>query len=401
MHKTSFVLVLLVLVCFVLPAETHNQLPDLQMEPSEGYDESLLIKALQEIGQHRLDSALQDIGTLVRLNPKFKLAQLIYGDLLLAKAQPIQRFGSLTDVPLSQVVALRHEALARWQHHLSRPPADAIPRPLVQLPPTQRHAIVVDLAKARLYVFANRQGEPRLLRDYYISSGKNGAPKVREGDQRTPVGVYFVTGRLSVRKLPDLYGAGAFPINYPNEWDLRLGKTGHGIWLHGVPSDTYSRPPLASDGCVALSNPDLLALAPLLDIGHTPVIIAEQVTWVDQQKWGRQRADFAALLEQWRQDWESRNNARYLGHYSRAFIAQGKDYAAWIRYKRRVNANKRFLKVALSEVSLFRYPGVPRMMVVTFQQDYRSSNFRDRVKKRQYWRREADGVWRIIYEGPA
>jgi murein L,D-transpeptidase YafK len=401
MHKTCFVLVLLVVMCFVWPAETRNRLPEVQMELSEGQDESLLIKALQEIGQHRLDSALQDIGTLVRLNPKFKLAQLIYGDLLLAKAQPIQRFGSLTDVPLSQVAALRQEALARWQHYLSHPPADAIPRPLVQLPPTQRHAIVIDLAKARLYVFANHQGKPRLLRDYYITIGKNGAPKVREGDQRTPVGVYFVTGRLSARKLPDLYGAGAFPINYPNEWDRRLGKTGYGIWLHGVPSDTYSRPPLASDGCVALSNPDLLALAPLLDIGHTPVIIAEQVTWVDQQKWGRQRAGFAVLLERWRQDWESRNNARYLGHYSRAFMAQGKDYAAWVRYKRRVNAHKRFLKVALSEVSLFRYPGVPGMMVVTFQQDYRSSNFRDRVKKRQYWRREADGVWRIIYEGPA
>ncbi len=363
--------------------------------------EALLLRALHEIEQQRLDSALRDIEVLVQQQPTFRLAQLIYGDLLLAQTRPLSRFGELTDEPAPRIADLRREARARWQHAVSRPPLHAIPRALIQLPPSQRHAVVVDLAKSRLYLFANRQGVPRLIRDHYVSIGKNGAPKVREGDRRTPVGVYVITGHLLPRDLPDLYGAGAFPINYPNEWDRRLGKTGYGIWLHGVPSNTYSRPPQASDGCVALSNPDLQALEPFLDVGQTPVVLAQGVEWVDPQMWRRQQEVFGQLLRRWRQDWESRDPIRYLRHYSKAFTAPGMDYAAWARHKRRVNARKRFVRVRLSDVSLQRYPGEADMVVATFWQDYRSDTFRDRMRKRQYWRREADGVWRIVYEGPA
>jgi hypothetical protein len=38
-------------------------------------------------------------------------------------------------------------------------------------------------------------------------------------------------------------------------------------------------------------------------------------------------------------------------------------------------------------------------MVVTFQQDYRSSSFGQRSRKRQYWVME-DGRWKIAYEAP-
>ncbi len=41
------------------------------------------------------------------------------------------------------------------------------------------------------------------------------------------------------------------------------------------------------------------------------------------------------------------------------------------------------------------------VVVVTFQQNYRSNNYREQSAKRQYWQKELDGVWRIIYEGPA
>ena len=101
-------------------------------------------------------------------------------------------------------------------------------------------------------------GALKLQTDYYVSQGKLGVKKFREGDQKTPIGVYYVNGRIPGPKLPDFYGTGALPINYPNEWDRRNGRGGSGIWLHGTPSDNFSRPPLSSDGCVVLANPDLL-----------------------------------------------------------------------------------------------------------------------------------------------
>ena len=147
--------------------------------------------------------------------------------------------------------------------------------------PEQKYAIIADTGKSRLYIFQNVGGTPRYVADYYISSGKNGSQKVKEGDKKTPIGVYFVTANVPREKLTDFYGRGAFPINYPNEWDKRHGRNGFGIWLHGTPSDTYSRPPRASDGCVVLANQDLDRIGATLQVGLTPVIISDDIEWVD------------------------------------------------------------------------------------------------------------------------
>jgi hypothetical protein len=37
------------------------------------------------------------------------------------------------------------------------------------------------------------------------------------------------------------------------------------------------------------------------------------------------------------------------------------------------------------------------MMMVTFEQDYRSNNLSNRTHKRQYWTREGNR-WRIVHE---
>src|SRR5258708_11690335 len=126
------------------------------------------------------------------------------------------------------------------------------------------------MRRARLYLYQNDSGRPLLVAGYYVRSGKNGPLKVREGDEKTPIGVYHVTARLPQQKLSDFYGSGAFPINYPNEWDRIQGRNGHGIWLHGTPSDTYSRPPRSSNGCVVPANSHLEPLARNLHVGLTP-----------------------------------------------------------------------------------------------------------------------------------
>jgi len=54
----------------------------------------------------------------------------------------------------------------------------------------------------------------------------------------------------------------------------------------------------------------------------------------------------------------------------------------------------------LDKVSYFLYPGREDLAVVTFDQDYSSSNLSNQMRKRQYWIRES-GAWRILYEGAA
>jgi murein L,D-transpeptidase YafK len=363
--------------------------------------EPALSEVVEAIEANRLDLALRRVEKLLDAHPTFRLAHLIRGDLLLARARPLQTFGNVAKtVPQAQLDDLRAEALVRLRALRERREVGLLPRHVLQLHPGQKHALLVDSRRSRLYVFENADGRPRYVADYYVSLGKGGVEKVREGDQKTPVGVYYVTANLPRNKLTDFYGAGAYPINYPNEWDRRLARTGYGIWVHGTPPDTYSRPPRASDGCIVLANPDLVAVGRFMQVGMTPVVIARELEWAHAATLEADRSSLAAALEEWRRDWESRDTARYLKHYSTAFRSGQQDLAAWSAHKRGVNAAKTWIHLALSEVSMLRYPDQGDFVVVSFNQDYRSSNLSNTMRKRQYWKKE-NGRWRILYEGTA
>jgi len=360
-----------------------------------------LSEVVQAIEANRLDDALQRVEKLIAEYPNFRLAHLIRGDLLLARARPLQTFGNVVKtVPREGVDDLRAEALARLTAMRDRPRAARVPRAIVQLHSGQTHALLVDSRRSRLYVFENAGGRPLLVADYYVTLGKRGVDKAREGDQKTPIGVYHVTADLPRQKLTDFYGAGAYPINYPNAWDRQRGRNGYGIWVHGTPPDTYSRPPRASDGCIVLANPDLLAVGRLLQVGTTPVIIADEIEWTDAASMDAERAALAGALERWRADWESRDTSRYLQHYAPAFRTGAQDLDAWSAHKRLVNSAKTWIRVSLSEVSMLRYPREADFVVVSFEQDYRSNNLSNTMRKLQYWKKE-NGRWRILYEGPA
>jgi len=363
--------------------------------------EPQLAKIFSEIEGNRLESARQLTESLLNQYPTFRLGHLIKGDLLLARSKPISTFGNASNAPQEKLSDLRDEAIVRLKAYRDRSAAaDYVPRYLLQMQSDQKNAIVVDTQKSRLYLYQNDNGRPRFVADYYISHGKLGAEKMREGDKKTPVGVYHVTSSLSPKKVGDFYGTGAFPINYPNEWDKRQGRNGHGIWLHGTPSDTFSRPPKASDGCVVLSNVDLDSLAKNLQIGLTPVIISNSVEWLTLDDWQNERTTLNNKIEEWRKDWESRDIDRYLKHYSTKFTSGKQSLEQFAIQKRQVNSGKSWIKVKLANLSMFRNPGKDELVVVTFEQDYQSNNLSNQMKKSQYWIRE-DSTWKIVFEGAA
>ena len=359
--------------------------------------EAQLRRVLASVAEGRLNAAIDDLDRLIERHPNFRLAHLVRGDLLLAHAKPIEGLGSTGHTAPEKLEALRAEALARLKAVREAPPAGTVPRHLLVLAPGQAHAIVVDALRSRVYVYENNRGQPRLVADYYGTLGKQGIDKLREGDQKTPLGVYHVTSMIPGAKLPDLYGWGAFPINYPNDWDRRRGKTGYGIWLHGVPSENYARAPRASDGCIALANDELADLAKRVQPGATPVVIAERVDWVTPEQLRAERERFVRQFEAWRIDWESRDAQKYLSHYARDFRAGAMDLAAWSAHKRKVNAAKNWIKVGVSNLSVLRSAGPAAVIEVTFDQDYRSNNLSQRARKRQYWVEEGEG-WKIAYE---
>ncbi len=367
---------------------------------SDSGPEPMLEQVFRQIERNRLGLALDQVDALLHIWPNFRLGHLIRGDLLLARSSALKTFGNAPNAPAERLSDLRDEAMVRIRAYREKPPVDRVPRYLLQLPADQRHAVVVDTRRSRLYLYENIDGKPRFVADYYVSHGRLGIEKMREGDKKTPLGVYQVTGFLPPERLTDFYGAGALPINYPNAWDRKQGRNGHGIWLHGTPSDTFSRPPRASDGCVVLANSDFVALNNHVRGASVPVIISDSVEWLTLDDWQTERTEFNQALEQWRKDWESRDIERFLSHYSPAFSAGTTRFADFASQKRSVNASKTWIKVGIRNLSTFRNPGREHLVVVTFEQDYKSNNLSNLMRKQQYWQKEG-GRWRIVFEGEA
>lgn len=361
--------------------------------------ESLLVKGLLEISEGKNQEALNTIDQVIRSTPNFKLAHLIRGDLLMAQGKYLQAFGSADDNQSEEIKDLREEARVRIERYLSQQNKQKQPDLLIAPNQQQSHLIVVDTDKSRLYVYKNTNDHLEYVADYYVTVGKNGIIKQSEGDKRTPIGVYFARAKLT-QPLPDLYGDGAYPLNYPNEWDKENNRKGSGIWIHGTPSNTYSRPPRASDGCVVVTNQDLKELAPILQSGKTPVIIANNLQWLDNAN-STEEQKLTSAIDEWLNDWRAQDTSKYLAHYSKDFSSNGINFQQWSEHKYRVQASKPDVTISLSDISMFTYPdSEKKLVVVDFVQDFNSPTLKNKMQKRQYWIQEND-TWKIIYEGAA
>lgn len=372
--------------------------------------EAQLLKGLLYFKSGKLEDALSELETLTDRAPKFRLAHLVQGDLLLAQTRTVKDLGA---TPLlggsgkegrQRLDELRKEAQVRLRAYLDSLQARMLPRPLLHLGEDVETGLIVDKGNHRLFVYRrDDRGRLALVRDFYVSTGKLMGNKSLRGDLKTPEGVYYVTRYIDDKQLPDKYGIGAFPVNYPNELDRRLGKTGDGIWLHGTSSKDYSRPPQDSEGCVVLANLDLNLAGDFIEPGRTPVVITDGVQWLPPSRWQRLRQEVRTALEAWRNDWESGIPERYLSHYAEGFWAPEHDRASWADYKRRVLRGKTWQEIEIGDLSLFGYPvsasNGSTMVVAEFEQAYDSNNFSSTMDKRLYLVRE-EGGWRILYEGP-
>lgn len=367
---------------------------------ADGVAEARLIEIYTLIGKAQNRQALVKATSLVQDLPHFQLAQLVYGDLLTAQTRPIRTLGDMPDdlarrAP-SVLNELREESHRRIKALRERPPAGAIPSQFLALSQRSRHAIAVDASRSRLYLFENTASGLNLVSDYYISVGKAGISKVTEGDQRTPLGVYYITSNLDRKSLKDFYGSGALPINYPNILDTRRGKTGSGIWLHGTPPNQFSRPPQATDGCVVLANPDLDHIIRTVEVQTTPVVIANQLQWVAPHSARSDGKSFEDALMAWRNAKTSGNLDHILSYYTPDFTSNGKTLAQWTPTLKTELSKVQGRTIQLKDVSYLRWTDSTDTMVVTFGEV--AEGFRTGRTKRQYWMRQGN-QWKIFFEG--
>lgn len=366
------------------------------------YEDKMLL-ALRNIQSLNNDQALQQTREIIDNYPTSKLAQLLYADLLMAKTGVLSEIGA--GIPNDtqhqpRLNDLTFEIKQRLSHIRTPAMQGLIPDNLIRLAENQRYFIIIDQAQSRLYVYRNEQGTPLLETDFFISIGAKGAGKQYRGDQKTPIGIYHVTRYIDDKELPDLYGRGAFPVNYPNTWDQRNNRSGGGIWIHGTPSYTYNRAPWSSNGCVVLSNADFIRINDYIEPQqHTPVIITSQINWISMDEWLHNQKTMMQVLTHWITDWESSDHDRYISHYSTTeFLAYGRDYKAWEGHKRWVNRNKKGVSVEYTHLNIFRYPGEEQLVLMQYDQNYHSNNLQLAGPKEVFWKQQ-DNQWAIVYEG--
>ena len=291
--------------------------------------------------------------------PDFRAARLIRDSL--NETEDLET--TLVDLEPSPVFSLLEdptdEAHARLSYWFQRPPGGHLPGVLIEAAPDRAKVVVADTAHSRLYLFDRTNAGWTMRGDWYASVGRGGSMKISEGDLKTPLGVYFVTMWVKGRYLPDLYGAGALGLNYPNGWDLSRRRDGFGIWIHGEPRGLKSRPPRWSQGCLIVSNPAIESLVEAMEEQSVPVIIGERLRWLSPSEHESRR-------DEWR--------------------------------NRIVTLNGR--KHADGSLGIYGYPvgaGKESTMVLA---EFRTAQ-EGTGRWWQYWRKHRDGAWRIAHEGRA
>ena len=145
---------------------------------------------------------------------------------------------------------------------------------LAQAPSVRVDRVVVYKHERKLLLLSHG----REVRSYKVALGSEAVgPKTRQGDHRTPEGIYVLD-----RRNPNSHFYKAFHISYPNSKDLAAAKKlgvspGSDIMLHGLGKE-YAWVGKAhvlrdwTDGCVAVTNEEMDELWKMLRIG-TPIEI--------------------------------------------------------------------------------------------------------------------------------
>lgn len=223
----------------------------------------------------------------------------------------------------------------------------------------------------------------KVYKIYRAISGTNNGDKEREGDKKTPEGIYFVESRIPNFRLQPLHGAAAFELNYPNPVDRIHKRTGSGIWIHGVDNENRMQKRFDTLGCIAVSNSDILDLATVLnDYKKIPVVVVGESNPNEPLGFESPGSPLYERVQAWAAAWSSRDPESYLSFYHPDFVSRRMSFSEWKAYKTRLTKAYKSIKVTLENLRVLRHG---KYSVAVFDQIYRSDRFASNTRKRLYW----------------
>jgi murein L,D-transpeptidase YafK len=266
------------------------------------------------------------------------------------------------------------------------------------------HVIVVEKATHKLHLFENKGSFPSLLKTFPAATGKYKGDKYQSGDHKTPEGIYTIYEFLSKEKLlrkhgkyAEIYGSGAFPMDYPNFIDKREGKSGGGIWLHSTDDDNRIFKGLDSRGCVVLQNADLREVSQFIELDRTPIIVVQDIHYLSKNTWDKNRKVLHDTVMKWAQAWQEKDFETYIGSYHpKEFWDSSKgSFNSYKSYKRAVFSRSDKPLIKFDFISIMT---TDNYAVVNLKQDYQSSVINDIGRKTLYLKKNDNYDWKIVGE---
>jgi len=203
--------------------------------------------------------------------------------------------------------------------------------------------------------------------------------KKTEGDLKTPLGVYEFSQLKT--KLDPFYGPLALVTNYPNSFDQIQGKTGSGIWIHGVPYEGKREP--FTKGCIALENEQVTMLNQSIRYDNSVLIIGNETLKSSKE-------DLATILSQifsWKEAWQKGDLNSYLSFYGDEFKkSNGMNLKEFSKYKTRIFAKDENKSIVYKDLNVIPYPNSlnKKMYKISYFQEYKASSFQSKDNKELY-----------------
>jgi murein L,D-transpeptidase YafK len=266
------------------------------------------------------------------------------------------------------------------------------------------HVLVAEKSTHQLHLFKNDKDQPKLMKTYQMATGKKAGDKIFQGDFRTPEGIYhfnqFLTHEDLIKrhgKAGEIYGVGAFVMNYPNPIDQRKGKTGGGIWLHSTNDETRIDKGLDSRGCIVAHNGELIELSKYIELNRTNMIVVDRLNFLSEKTWTTSKNKLNNFVSSWIKAWEEEDIKAYLSHYHQKEFADKYrgNYSQFKQYKRAVFNNPGKPLVKISNLSMMKSKDYA---VATFVQHYESKTIKDVGMKSLYLKRDEYYNWKIVSE---
>ena len=212
-------------------------------------------------------------------------------------------------------------------------------------------AVLVEKATQQLWVYAKDENGALYVRhSFACSTGEASGDKQLSGDRKTPEGVYFFLTEFEERYLAPIYGSGAFPIDYPNFMDLRAGKTGNAIWLHGTNKPLR---PQDTNGCVALENHNLDAMRGEIRLLRSPMIVVDRLDF-QKESMGLEAEQLQGLVRSWVKNLRGDSYHAYLSLYARDFLPDISWWPDWLKLRLTLENQWKDLAFEIRDLDIFR-----------------------------------------------